>query len=437
MSKSITKFSFSSNWYIFVEYAIVIATLITMDKGLLSFRQLAYIITILIAILLSRKELIVLITLLVPLAEIMKFSSIPYTVLPFIICIYIVKRLLIEPKISKKFFILYSILLLISLFNSAIRYNSLIYPIPFFVYLIFAYMAIKDNCSKEVFNHAAIVYMISAILVVVGSHLFVNAAWVIGSYSDYMVRSVGFSTSWGFGQTMLIASAFTAVLYKKKKINLFVTISLISFYTYFGLQSGTFSIVIGLLLVMLFIVSSVENKIKLKGLAVITFPLLIFLIYIIFLQPMMGLRGGISDNGRIDIWVSYLQIFINNIDIMLFGVGGGCIQNYANIVGLLTTHNLMLEIIVQFGIIGSIFLCTLILYLCRNLIIRPSKNPNVLPLLVMLTFFLTQGGAGSETLFILLILSFAGKFDIDIPKSYCKENGYIKSYCLTTPNRTV
>lgn len=100
-----------------------------------------------------------------------------------------------------------------------------------------------------------------------------------------------------------------------------------------------------------------------------------------FLEPP---RGDMS-NGRIEIWNLYIEKFINDITVLLFGVG----SNYNRMGIPMMAHNAIIEQIATFGLVGSFFVLICYWKVARLVIKKLLESYsfsgfyNILPILVV------------------------------------------------------
>ena len=132
-----------------------------------------------------------------------------------------------------------------------------------------------------------------------------------------------------------------------------------------------------------------------------------FLVRFVY-ASMTELRGyGASENGRFGVWSTYLDFLNTNPLVTLFGVGGGAISSIASSLNTATAHNILLEKIVEVGIVGLVFFLLYFSTLYRGRTLNPSRNINVLPLITFLGTALTQGTTGNVAFALLLAICVA------------------------------
>ena len=115
----------------------------------------------------------------------------------------------------------------------------------------------------------------------------------------------------------------------------------------------------------------------------------------------MGLRVGTNEvffTDRFDIWTKYFYIFMSELTILLFGIGGGNIQLFSKNMNYITLHNGFFEIIFESGTLGSILIFT-ILYSIINFTNAKKNFYNYLPLFCYLTTLFSLGITRSELFF--------------------------------------
>ena len=241
-------------WYLILEFLFIIIIILSLNYGITILRLICLVLTLIISIFLKREYIVILISFLLPLAEVLRISENSYTVLPFLIIIYIIKYTMSKKQISLYMILLIAILLIINLINSLNRYNSLIISLPMFVYIIFSYFLIKEDKHDDLFNIAGYVFIFSSLFSCIGSEIFVNAAHVIGNYNENSYRFAGMTNITSFGQNILVAFSFLITLFKKNKINIILFFILFIIFGYYIIKSGSRSVILGILLGVIFLV---------------------------------------------------------------------------------------------------------------------------------------------------------------------------------------
>ena len=90
---------------------------------------------------------------------------------------------------------------------------------------------------------------------------------------------------------------------------------------------------------------------------------------------------------------------------MLFGLGCNNLSLYAYNTGMLTAHNIFIEMIVELGVVGTVFFVYLIAVLFAGAQKNPFKNDMIIPIILYCTFLMTQSGLSTELLYFLIALA--------------------------------
>lgn len=145
-----------------------------------------------------------------------------------------------------------------------------------------------------------------------------------------------------------------------------------------------------------------------KKLYIVVFSAILILISFAFIAAyifpkMLEVRSGnFGNNGRFDLWIFYLNLFLENIDVMLCGVGIGCIKIFANQLNMLTTHNVIIEKLVELGLIGFSIFSLLLYKISKGAVCNIRKNEKLLVLITMLSTLMVQGVSGNPLPFFLM-----------------------------------
>lgn len=392
-------------WSIIFLYALL--TLFSMEKGILILSSLGYLLLILIAIFAKVDFDICLLAFTIPISNLFKLWEFDYTIIPIIEVIIIFKYYVKNQKISKSFFMYYYLLFLISIINSLFRYETIIPTLAFFTNILFSYIVIASNDNfKKVFNKSSIILALSSCLSCIGSIIFPRASLVLQqSDSGSLYRFYGLlGDSTQFAQILVVSISFLLVMYVTLSKNKIIYLLIASILSYFLILSGTRSTIISIIfLTLYFCIYFITNKKKLHKIIAIVIVPLILIIAVNSIKQILNIRINASlDNGRFEIWLNYLEIFLNDIRIFLFGIGGGAISSFAKSNNMLTVHNGFIEKIIEFGVIGFPMFVVLIKQITHNNILNPFKNYHIIPVYSYIFTLFTLGMTGSELLFYLL-----------------------------------
>lgn len=397
------------------------ATLFMLNCNVSAMSQLSSFILIAIGFMLPPDALLCLVAAILPTGNVFMLSG-GNTTIPFLLIIYIAKSLIRNGKeidldvVQPLMWVL--VLFFISLLTTAQHNIGIMKIIPFFMHLVFIVVALKMNhVNEEIrYNALALYFVVGTLLVCIGTVVFPSVSRTLGNASIYTQENAGFSSTWDFGRSLTISIAFVTVDFLKTKKRMILNSTIILTMLYFVIQSGRFSMLVGLgaLLICLPFVSGRDKPLKQRAVySVLTMIViavaaytLIKLVYI----PMTEIRdSGLSDNGRFDIWRIYFDYLNNNFSVALFGVGAGAISSIADTLGTATAHNIIIEKIVEVGFVGLFILMMYFIELYKDKEITPFRNVNILPLVAFLGTSLTQGTSGNVAFALLLAMCIAEK----------------------------
>lgn len=391
-------------------------TLLMLNRGVYAMSQVASLILIVGGFFLDLNDLICLIAVILPTGNVFLIGG-GNTTIPFLLMIYLIKSII---RSGGKFDIdtmkaLMCIVTMISISLITINvYNiSIMKIIPFYMHLVFIVFALRINHinAEDIYQRIALYFIVGTILVCVGTVFFPNVSKSLGNANAYLHENAGFSSTWDFGRSLTISIAFLMVDILKTRKRFVLDAALILGLLYFVVQSGRFSMLIGLAapFVLLPFVLGRDRPMRQRMcyllIGIIVIAGVGYVLFELVYMPMTALRGtAASDNGRFDIWKMYLEYLNDNILIAIFGVGGGAISSFANMLGTATAHNLLLEKVAEVGVVGLILLTMLFISLYRGKNISPFNNINILPLVAFLGTALTQGTSGSVAFALLLAM---------------------------------
>lgn len=398
-------------------YLFILLTLFLTNNGISLLRTVGVFFFLAASVFLPQRMLFELIVLLQPFTSVFRLGE-GLTVMPFLILVFIVKAALTSrgrlfgDAVS---FALFFALFTISIVAHSLWFSSFTGAIPFFIYLLFFHMAITSEqlADGKVFDGATVVFVISALLFCVCIGLFPNAVSQIAPMSETGIdRAGGFTTVWEFGRILVVAVSLIIVRLLMNHRHLIVYIAVMLYFLYWFVQTGLFSGLVSLIIIAVLLPFSVESlgaakKRYISVLMLFGSVILLLLGYKYIYEPMNALRGGMNDNGRFQIWSQYLGDLAGNVWMLLFGIGGGAISVYAESVSRLTAHNIVIEKLVELGLVGIVLLVLFLKqsFAATKVSLSLRKNLHVIPLIAYLGTCLTQGTSGSELIFLVMILS--------------------------------
>lgn len=390
-------------------YIIVIVTILAINSGLIQAGVLGMCLTLLVMLFFNKEDFFVSCIALTPLVTILKIPG-SITIAPLMILLGIVKILFKETtKIRKEVVWLFFIFGLINVTNSFLRFGFQPEVFSFILLLIYIYLVMNSgkDILPKLFDKIAYTFIVSMVIYCIGSDIFPNVVNVVAQKGEFTTRNVGFTNDWSYGQFLALAVAFCTIQVRAAKISVWKYIFLTIVFFYYLIQTGSYT---GLMAISLFFIlfpfsTTIDSKKKLYIALFSTALILISFVFItayIFPKMLEVRSGNFGNNGRFDLWTFYLNLFLENIDVMLCGVGIGCIKIFANQLNMLTTHNVIIEKLVELGLIGFSIFSLLLYKISKGAVCNIRKNEKLLVLITMLSTLMVQGVSGNPLPFFLM-----------------------------------
>ena len=396
-----------------VIYVTLMASIYFMHLGNYKLRTVSFALILAVSVFMPTDKLPIVISLLFPLTEIVRLGDDSRTVLPFVVIIYILKALSFKMIKTPKFYFFmmpFGLFVIMNIISSLSNFNQFINPLITCAFIFFAFLLADRKKDDSINAWIAGVFAVSSLITAVSAMLFEDLSVKISGVSAYHTRMAGFSSPWNFGLCMLLAWFFIAMLFKQRNIGYIFLIAGSAVFVYFAIQSGTRSLLIGLCIVLFYITFSfgkrlIKNKIIYSSIISALIPLGIVLYYLLIFKPLIESRGQFYDTSRVELWSYYLDLFSNDPNVMLFGLGCNNLSLYASNTGVLTAHNIFVEMIVELGVVGTIFYGCLISLIFTGAQKNPFKNDMMIPIILYCTFLMTQSGLSTELLYFLIALA--------------------------------
>lgn len=399
--------------------------LLMLSRGNSIFSRIGCYALILFSVFLPIDDVLNLIAIILPTGNIYKLGG-GYTAIPFLLLVYIVKSFIKNgSKISAdtaRPLMWTMVLFIVSIFTTTIHNIRLIEIVPFFMHLVFIVVALRMNNvnEEEKYKSIAFYFLCGTLLVCAGTMIFPGVSRSISNISVYSRANPGFASTWDFGRSLSISIAFVIVDFLKTRKHLVLDTVLVLVMLYFLIQCGRFSMLLGLGALLIFIPFAYGTDKPLRqriGYSVIMMVIMAIAAYFMIryvYASMAELRGyGASENGRYGVWETYFTYLNANPSVVLFGVGGGAISIIASSLNTATAHNIILEKMVEVGIVGLVIFLFYFVTLYRGKTVNPTKNINVLPLITFLGTALTQGTTGNVAFALLLAICVADRANLD------------------------
>lgn len=396
-----------------VIYVTLMASIYFMHLGNYSLRTVSFILILAVSVFMPSDRLPIIISLLFPLTEIVRLSDDSRTVLPFVVMIYILKAFSIKMIKKPNFFFFmmpFGLFVAMNIISSLSNFNTFMNPIVTCAFIFFAYVLANQKKDDTINAWIAGVFVVSSLITAVASIVYEDLSIEISGVSVYNTRMAGFSSPWNFGLCMLLAWFFTSMLFKNRNIGYVLMIAGSAAFVSFAIKSGTRSLLIGMCIVLFYIIFSfgrrlIKNKFVYFSIFAVIIPLGVIFYYLMIFKPLVESRGQFYDTSRVELWSYYLDLFSNNPAVMLFGLGCNNLSLYAYNTGMLTAHNIFIEMIVELGVVGTVFFVYLIAVLFAGAQKNPFKNDMIIPIILYCTFLMTQSGLSTELLYFLIALA--------------------------------
>ena len=392
-------------------YILLVVDIILLNNGNINMPTVCWVLVCIYTLFLSPELIFLELITILPVTHAFKLIN-SITTFPIIACIFLTKLVLRNRKIENNFLLIYVTLFCVNSISSLIQFGTILYIMPFFVYFMMTYVASRNlSLTEELYELCIKCFVISVIIVCIGSKVLPEAANYMNNSTKYTVRNCGFSNVWDFGQNISMSIIALLMAIKHKKINIWLAIILLCFFSYFLIETGLYTGLIGIAFTIIcFPFLSKENKISSLrinfGSAVVAIIVLLIGYYIIF--PKMNiLRNniGLYDNGRYNLWKYYINLWYSQTRIMLTGIGAETITSYASNYEIRTAHNMIIEKLVEFGIIGFSLLVFGVREIVKNNSLMPLKNNKAIFVMSFFAMGMVQGISGAEVVYLFLIIS--------------------------------
>ncbi len=279
---------------------------------------------------------------------------------------------LIRDKLSKRITILMIVIYIISLFYAitypfAARNTYGMIILPLFTFYFTA------NCTQYAKNDDIIIWIMTIVAVLLSAYFLTN-------YHN----NINYNTDSQSNASYVILYLLPFMLCHKKKLFQVLSIGLVLIVVMYSMKRGGFLALLGAIVVYLFIsqISIKKQKFNLFSIFLL-FIVAIGLYYgIVYINDVI-LGGNLfnrfedisNGSGRLPIYAYFWNMFIeSDVVSLLFGRGwGGSIRNAT--IGV-TCHNDLLEVLINFGIIGFVCYISFIISLVK-LCLKMIKNKHI------------------------------------------------------------
>lgn len=412
---------------IFFFYILFFVTAFSINQGNNTVSAISFVLILLIVVIYHEENGTVLLFCLFPMQRMFMLSRSFMTVVP-LISILIILKCFLHHKVRCnciKQLMATILLLFYSLSVEIIRFSSIKNTVEYILTIILM-IVVCEIVDKNLRKVCMLVYCVSSILSALIGYFFPTVSRYTALFiMEYNPRFQGLLTDPGsFGQTMVCAMAMAITVYflveqsrelpnLNKVQNRFSAVNVIiscAFYLYFAILSGTRACLIALTVIY---VEVFIMLIKTKRRSTQIAALLIGIVSIFALSSIGTMifnvvsmeHGGesLSEDTRLGIWRGYIHNILNSPDVMLFGVGMNSCSMYGEMMALGNPHNIIIEKVVECGIIGFVLnLCIFIPTLRRKKM--SFMTPETLPFYVWISTLLVYGTSGIILPYLLLAL---------------------------------
>lgn len=428
---------------LFLFYTLFLITIININQGSNTVSAISYVLVLLLATVCREEIDVVLLFCIYPIQRVFMISKGFMTVVPPLIVLIIIKCFLHRRvfRHSRKQLLTTFVLFCYSSLVELIRFSTIKNTVEYILTIILM-VVICDIVDQEMRKTSMIVYCFSSLLSALVGYLFPVVSKYTALFTmEYNPRFQGLLTDPGtFGQTMVCAIAMIiTILYLNKQerglLNIgnercvfqtAIAVVLCSFLLYFIILSGTRACLIAIAVIYTIVLIRLFRTER-KSTFIIALMVAIVSIFAlssigrVLISSIMSAHGGeaISDDTRFGIWSGYIQNILENPDVILFGVGMNSCSVYGKKLGLGNPHNIIIEKVVECGLIGLI----LNILIFQPLIKKKKMSfmlPETLPFYVWLSTLMVYGSSGSDLPYLLLALI--------TEKSEVNENDNYKNY---------
>ena len=367
-----------------------------------------------------------------PFASILKLGATTISILPILYAIIIFKMILSRNfKINNMECIAALIiaamqLLYVALYGAGMM--SIISVILNIVFVMFSLSYLKSNEaeSNKLITTSAIFLLIAVALNMLICDIFPDIPYTIDAEKASALqvddRFGGlFVEPNELAQVILVAVGFFVAVFnsiKSKALRIFL-IGVAMYVAINGIRTNSKSYVLvafGLIVLSFFMYLRHTSKKKGFGavilrfipvFAVLSFVSVYLLVNIVI--PVFDARASTGADllsNRGDIWSNYLSLLTQRADVLLAGYGVGNVANSLRLIGVVSDrvpHNLYLEFIVQFGLIGLTFWVFAWKRTWRELF-KKTKSLFLLPILAFATTSFAISANSNDCFYILMLL---------------------------------
>lgn len=418
---------------------LLIALICTMIITALLFNIAGYsygryvtILIVAISIFLSVDHIYCVIIFCLPFASMLKLGAATISILPILYLVVLAKLLFIQRvRVNNLAFssvLLIALLQLIYVISYGANITSVLSMMLSIVFIMFSASYFRSHTDEKnsLITTASIFLLVATALNILISDIFPDIPYMI-NYEKQV--SLDYDNRFGalyvepneLAQIILISvglfvSVFKNISNKTARVALLCTALYIAIN---GIRTNSKSYVLVALVLIVFsfiMYLAYTAKKKGSGAAILKLlPVLIILVavssyfYASVLAPVFEERGAtgadiLSDRG--EVWNNYLSLLMQRLDILLVGYGIGNVPNSLKLIGISTNvvpHNLYIEFVIQFGLIGLFALAIAWTSIWKS-ISKKAKTLFLLPILAFAATSLAISANSSDCLYILLLI---------------------------------
>lgn len=353
-------------------------------------------------------------------STIFKFSVGGTSIFTYIELIAIIKFMVIDRKVGKRFLLLWMVYLIYLIVGMDTAYTDLIKTAIIPLLLFFMAKSLDYYKLKIVSFYYIIGVIINSFLGYFKGHIPNMQQYVVyktqgvGYAASVLIREDRFSGLWVdpnyYSVHLILVIAICAVLFSRKEIKPIIFYSCFVLMTIFGAMTGSKSFVAMLMVVtvlslFLFLKNRVYQHALFFSFIIIVGIVLLTSGYMDLFSKVVYRLQNVSSSGittgRTDIWKSYFNLWIEKPYLFLFGSGLG------NGFLLRVPHNTFMDFIALLGVFGTGIFCS-VMFFSLSEGFWDKKHGVALPLLTlgMLYFFLSVFQSIEFVFQVLLVFGF-------------------------------
>lgn len=367
-----------------------------------------------------------------PFASILKLSATTISILPILYAIIILKLVLSRNfKINNTECIAALIiaamqLLYVALYGAGMM--SIISIILNIVFVMFSvsYLKSRGSDSNKLITTSAIFLLVAVALNILICDIFPDIPYIIDVGKQSALQADNrfgglFIEPNELAQVILVAVGFFVAVFKsiKSKALRIILVGIALYLAINGIRTNSKSyvlVILGLIVLSFFMYLVYTSKKKGFGTVIVRFipvfaVLALVSVYLVIniIIPVFEDRGSTGADilsNRGEIWSNYLSLLAQRTDVLLAGYGIGNVSKSLNLIGIETNvvpHNLYIEFVIQFGLIGLAIFAIAWKTAWREFF-KKARSLFIIPILAFATTSLALSANSNDCFYILMLL---------------------------------